>query len=228
MMRFTILFCLFSTAGCGDAPSPEEKATPIPSIADSKPSTPSSEKTVLDPILRVIANQLKIAEADIGPNATFASIGADELDLVEITMAVEDALGIAIRDDALSEAAGVGNEDALCKHLTISTFTTVAAKAPKQTIATSSAGTAKEGVLQDAQWGKYALLSQLTNPDGLVLIFIPSIELLSAQAEQRLGRKLSGSEVEELRQQAAVMAVTRDVADELKQQQAERESAAPT
>lgn len=51
---------------------------------------------MLADIQLVVAEQLDLRANDVNPEQTFASVGADDLDLVEITMEVEDRFGIAI------------------------------------------------------------------------------------------------------------------------------------
>ena len=53
--------------------------------------------------LQVIAvDHLGVNQADITPEATFDSLGADSLDKIELLLAVEDAFGVEI-DEAVSD-----------------------------------------------------------------------------------------------------------------------------
>jgi acyl carrier protein len=174
-------------------------------------------------IQTVISEQLGLKAADVRPELTFASVGADDLDLVEITMEIEERFGIMISDDALVSAAGTSDANALCDHLTIRTFATVAEQAPKQPQQKPSS-VAKDGTLHESQVGAFGELTKLPNPNGLVLVFIPGFDELTQIQEQRLGRTLDDAEIEALRQKAAVIALPQEMAQKLKQQKSERDA----
>ena len=175
-------------------------------------------------IQSIIAEQLGLKAADINPELTFAAIGADDLDLVEITMEVEDRFGIGISDDALVNASRTTDANSLCDHLTIRTFATVAEGAPKHPSQRPSP-VADDGTLRESQVGAFAELSKLPNPNGLVLVFVPSFEELTQIQEQRLGRDLDDAETEALLQKATVIALPQEMAAKLKQQKSERDAA---
>jgi acyl carrier protein len=82
-------------------------------------------------IQKIIAEQLHKPVEDVKPDDTFAKLGADELDLVEITMAVEDRLGIEISDEKLVKAAGAASSDNLAESLTVKAFAASVGAAPK-------------------------------------------------------------------------------------------------
>ena len=176
-------------------------------------------------IQAIVAKQLNKNAADVRPELTFAAIGADDLDLVEITMTVEDTFGILIRDDALATAAGRTDASALCTHLTIREFATVAESSPKQPPPATQIETVDDGTLRESQVGTYGQLAQLLNPNGLVLVFIPSLEELTTYSEQRLGRKMDDQKLDTLRQSAAVIALPSEMAEKLKHEKSDRELA---
>ena len=206
MTRRALLLIAGIAAGCGAA-------------SDRDASTP--EPSTLVEIQSIVADQLGLRTENVSPDLTFGAIGADDLDLVEITMDVEDKFGIAIHDDALVDAAGAKDANSLCDLLTIRTFASVAEKAPKQA-EHQKVHASDDGTLRESQVGLFEELSQLPNPDGHVLVFIPSVEELTELQEQRLGRKLDGSEIEVLRQKAVVIALPRKIADKVKQRKPER------
>jgi acyl carrier protein len=197
--------------------------------AGCSPNQPSSAP-VMNPELHSVIQNIaaehlhKPVEALI-PDATFASFGADDLDLVEITMAVEERLGITISDGELTKAAGTHPDQNLAAHLTLRAFEAVASAAPKQSgLSRSTAVKAGDGTLREAQVGVYGELSKAPNPNGYELVFVPSLELLVAQSEQKLERQMSQSERDALKQRAAVMALPSAVAEEFKRKRAEREA----
>ncbi len=48
-------------------------------------------------VIRVIAEHLEVEESTINENTTFADLGVDSLDAVEIMMELEDEFGIEIK-----------------------------------------------------------------------------------------------------------------------------------
>ncbi len=81
---------------------------------------------MLNEIKSVIASHLDMSADEIASNATFAELGADDLDLVEITMDVEHQLNLVIRDDALVAKSGSASANDLYRRLTVQGFAEVA------------------------------------------------------------------------------------------------------
>lgn len=179
---------------------------------------------MLPDIQSIIARQLDKPVSEIDPDQTFAAIGADDLDLVEITMEVEDTFGIAIRHDSLVDAANAAGANTLCNQLTVRTFAAVAEESPKQPAPKTDSELQDDGILRESQVGTFGDLSELPNPEGFVLVFIPSLEELTRLQEQRLGRKLDDKEVDTLRRDAAVIALPQEMADQLKRRNSQRNS----
>ena len=207
--RLVILLIACGIAGCG------------PSQTTGR-TTPNSQMLV--DVQSIVAEQLGLRTADVNPELTFAGIGADDLDLVEITMEVEDRFGIMISDDALMRAAGIRDTDSMCANLTIQKFATVAESAPKQPQDKAQPVT-DDGTLRESQVGTFDELTKRPNPEGLVLVFVPSFEELIQLQQQHLGRELDDTEIETLRQKAAVIALRQEMAEKLKQQKSDRDTA---
>jgi acyl carrier protein len=210
MTRLGILLIACVIAGCG----PSQRA----------PETKAPHSPMLVNVQSIVGGLLGLKSADINPELTFAGVGADDLDLVEITMEVEDRFGIVISDDALASATGIRDTDSLCDHLTIRMFAKVAEAATKQPHDKPSL-VADDGTLRESQVGAFGDLSKLPNPHGLVLVFVPSFEELTQIQEQLVGRELDDPEIESLRQKAAVIALPQEMAEKLKQQKSERDAA---
>jgi acyl carrier protein len=175
-------------------------------------------------ILKIASEHLHKPVEVLILDGTFASFGADDLDLVELTMAVEERLGITIPDDELTKAAGIHADENLAAHLTLRAFETVVSAASKQSgLSRNTAVKPGDETLREAEVGVYGELSKAPNPNGYELVFVPSLESLVAQSEQKLGRQMSQSERDALKQRAAVMALPPAVVEEFKRKRAERE-----
>lgn len=70
-------------------------------------------------VQEVIAAQLKAKPEDIDPQKTLGDLGADELDVVEVVMELEDRLKISISDEALAKVAGTDKPNELVSRLTV-------------------------------------------------------------------------------------------------------------
>jgi acyl carrier protein len=160
---------------------------------------------------------------DVRPDATFASLGADDLDLVEIVMATEEALNISIDDESMVKAAGAAQPDKLVESLTIRVFAVLADGAPHNQ--PSHDNEPNDGGLRAAQAGPYGELSKLPNSRGYELVFVPSLEELTTASEQKAGRKLTSDEQAELKTKAVVLAMAPEDAEKLRQKRLERQRA---
>jgi len=192
---------------------------------DRKPpgGNPPSVPSTLPAIQKIVAEQLGRKPDDIRPDATLAALGADDLDLVEIVMATEEALNISINDDALTRAAGVASADKVVGKLTVQAFAAFADAAPREQPPANNEP--NDGGLRSAQGGVYADLSQLPNPRGHELVFVPSLEELTRLSEQSVGRKLTSDEQAQLKAKAFVIAMPPEDAEKLRQKRLERSKA---
>jgi acyl carrier protein len=69
---------------------------------------PSAQAADCGPQIRkLIAEHLGIAPAKVGSRSTLKELGADDLDLVEIVMMLEEEFDIQIPDDAAEDFASV-------------------------------------------------------------------------------------------------------------------------
>jgi len=207
MRRLSIIFLSLLIVGC-------DRGQPS--------SSPQSAPRTLPAIQKIVADQLKRSADDIRPDAAFASLGADDLDFVEIVMATEEALDISIDDDGLTKATGAAQSDKLVGSLTVRAFATFADGAPRQQRPQSNEP--NDGGLRAAQVGPYGELSKLPNPRGHELVFIPSFEELTIASEQKAGRKLTPDEQAGLKAKAVVVAMPPEEAEKLRQKRLERQT----
>jgi acyl carrier protein len=96
-----LLICGLMFAGCG----PSIESEPKPRVAVASPTQSGKPETV-DRIRSMVAELLRVPVDKVQPTTTLKDIGADELDLIELVMELEDTYGILIADEALVELAG--------------------------------------------------------------------------------------------------------------------------
>jgi acyl carrier protein len=178
--------------------------------------------SILSQVQRITAAHLHKSPADMLPSKTFESLGADDLDIVEITMKVENELSVTIADSELTKAAGISQNENLSDKLTLQSFAHVVSTAPKRK--KSSAHTQSEtsdGNLREAEVGTFEQLNRKANPRGYVLVFVPRLEVILEREQQRLGRKLSEQDILLLKNKAAVIALPPAAAEEMRRKQAQ-------
>jgi acyl carrier protein len=60
----------------------------------------SNQLTIQEKVVNIIAEQLGVAKEDVKPETSFVNdLGADSLDVIEITMAIEDDFHLVIADE---------------------------------------------------------------------------------------------------------------------------------
>jgi len=143
-----------------------------------------------------------VAADKIRPDSTFASLGADDLDFVEIVMATEDAHKVSIPDDLLIKVAGITAADEIVHHLTIAGFS--------QALDAAESFTETEAD-ENLVTGRYSELVTQTVPEGYSFLFVPSLAATLKNAEDKKGLALSEAEVLIIRDQAPAMVVPHDV-----------------
>ena len=65
--------------------------------------------TTYDTLQSILVESFGVDAATVSPDTTFAELELDSLDLVELSMAVEDRLGVGIADDEVEKIASVGD-----------------------------------------------------------------------------------------------------------------------
>lgn len=98
------LFLAISVTGCAPTSEPPKKDSSV--NADPKASRAEDDAEQL--VRLVISENLKVAQGEIPMDKPISAppLNADELDLVELVMELEDRKGIVISDDALDRFTG--------------------------------------------------------------------------------------------------------------------------
>lgn len=69
---------------------------------------------------QIVATKFKVPEAEFVRGVSFTDLGLDSLDMVELSLAIEQELGVQISDDELAE---LGPLDSVAEVLTSRTVT---------------------------------------------------------------------------------------------------------
>lgn len=64
---------------------------------------------VYEKIATILTDTFQVPDDEVDPEATFESLQLDSLDLVELTMVVEEQTGVRIEDEELEDVATVGD-----------------------------------------------------------------------------------------------------------------------
>nr|WP_075090394.1 phosphopantetheine-binding protein [Verrucomicrobium spinosum] len=199
---------------------PQALITSQPSSAPSSPpaQSASTTDTPLSEVRAIIARQLGLRPENINPDSTFAALGADDLDVVEIVMATEEAFDVTIPDEALGPIKAPAGTPPLPARLTIGAFVATVSQAPKARFSSPKLDEPHDGTLRLAQVGAYQDLSKLPNPRGYELVFVPELSALEAAAAKKLSQKLTEPERIALKNKAVVMAMPPADAAKFKEQ----------
>ena len=173
---------------------------------------------MIDEIKAVIASHFGRTADSIDSNATFAELGGDDLDLVEITMDVEDKLKVTVGDERLVAETGSSSANDLCHRLTVAAFARVASTAPESEAAPLDRKPGPNGKLDESQVGPYGELAKLPNPNEFKLVFIPNFDDVQRFKAEEMGRDLTDSEIETLRDASVVIALPATVAAKMSRQ----------
>ena len=126
MRKIQTFFCLLIFTmiffGCNEKP--------INKIDKIKVSHPLSDSEINTVVIEEVAQQLGVSKKKIIPNEVFSNQpnNGDLLDVVEVTIAIEERLGIMIIDKEIDRAANSKNSTETPHKLKISTFQEVVRK----------------------------------------------------------------------------------------------------
>lgn len=94
--------------GIATRAAPSAKKPDLAQALGLKPIAPRESDPIKERCIRVISEQLGMAEGEVKPEQRFiADLGADSLDVVELVMAFEDEFGIEISDDDAEKCSTV-------------------------------------------------------------------------------------------------------------------------
>lgn len=156
----------------------------------------------MESIIKITSEQLGVSAERIRPDSTFASLGADDLDFVEIVMAAEDAHKVSIPDELLTKIAGISAADEIVHQLTIGGFARALESAEPQ---------AESQPDLNVVTGQYGELVSKPLPEGYSYLFLPSLAAILTAAENKGGRPLTEKEVLSIRDKAPAMVAPDDV-----------------
>lgn len=114
----TIAVCLGAgvLAGCYPATRDQDLAP----LTSSSPETPAEKATYIESLVKkIVAEQFGVAPEEVVATTRFVDdLDADSLDLVELVMAFEDELGVAIPDEDAKKIVTVGDAIAYLETIT--------------------------------------------------------------------------------------------------------------
>lgn len=64
---------------------------------------------VFEKLRAIICDQLELEEDDVTPDSSFYDLGADEIDMVDIAMSIEDDFSVEITEETLESFETVGD-----------------------------------------------------------------------------------------------------------------------
>lgn len=112
MTRLGLLFVAIVAVGCG---------SPAPPPA---PLVPADSPEVVQ-VQEVVSEQIGLKPEEVGPELTFAELGADGLDFVSIVKQAEQDLGVSISVETLEKVTGVSDPKDMPATLTVRQFAEV-------------------------------------------------------------------------------------------------------
>lgn len=101
--------CTVLLLGCGGPANQQPAAPPIAPPAAPPTAQSAAPRPTLPLVRELLANQLGVAIDKITPTTTLKDLGADELDLVELVMELEEEFKVYLPDEDLEKLASPGN-----------------------------------------------------------------------------------------------------------------------
>ena len=112
------VLALLLQAGCGNAP-PQQPAERKPGEIAPLQSASSDNQRIVEKISGIVGKQLdlQVREVDVNAPLSKQKKAADELDVVEIIMSVEEAFGVEIKDEEVGASLEEVSRDLSVKKL---------------------------------------------------------------------------------------------------------------
>jgi acyl carrier protein len=110
-----LVFSLAAALGCSST-------TPAPSV---------SSDPVLAKVCEITSEQMGVNASRVTGQTSLADLGADELDVVELVMELEDEFKITIPDDAIAKVSGNDKSEIDAKKLTMAKLAEIVRGAKK-------------------------------------------------------------------------------------------------
>jgi acyl carrier protein len=111
MLRIRLALALITTlsllSGCGNKPPTQPSNSKAEGDKLTQSGSPNDEQ-ILSGVRNIVARQLSLdgSAIDVGAPLSKQKVAADELDVVEIIMSVEETFGIEIQDEEVSTPKG--------------------------------------------------------------------------------------------------------------------------
>lgn len=105
----------------------------------NSPVVSPSKDPIVTKVCSVVAMQMGVEASKVSERTSMADLGADELDLVELVMELEDEFKITISDEGLNNLAGEGGPNLIgndswkkrASNVTVATLADLVRKAKK-------------------------------------------------------------------------------------------------
>ena len=147
---------------------------------------------------KIIAEHLKINQKNIKIDKTLEENGCDDLDVVEIILAIENQFKIRIEQDV--------EKTHTPKDLYNLLIVSPTSKTKQEAI------NKEKYILYPNDVGEFGKLSEKNNPYSLTLVFVPELKIILEMKEKEWGRKPNKFEVNQIRETSIVIALPRDSA----------------
>lgn len=113
-LQVVLGMAFLTVSGCGVKPPPN--MTPR---ANGLPKSEVAGDETLERVRKITSELLAISVDRLTADTTLADLGADGLDLVELTMELEEEFSTTIPDEAMEKLAGEGNWEKGMKKISI-------------------------------------------------------------------------------------------------------------
>jgi acyl carrier protein len=185
--------CVLGLAGCGD----RRQAAPLPAAKSG---------TTVEQVCEITALLLRVDRSKVRAETSLGDLGADDLDLVELVMELEEHFNIDIPDDAIENAAGTKSLGEGMKNITMAKLASVVDKRKMTPRSGKGKPPVNGGQSDNAAANGSGAANGTTPPEkpqaGKVKVFLNPLVMLLAGAEKQKGRPLNREEVLEVRDKA--------------------------